>query len=418
MMNVFVSPDPEALPADLGFALMSKRPHRHVGGVGRSFREQVRRMGVVPSPVAWDFAILALAVSAADHGCQRARSADGWTRQIKLTVSVVDPAPWQPQLRTLEEALGFLTGDLWCLSVIAGGPEPLPRTNRVRRARVDGDCVSLLSGGLDSLIGAIDLCGAGREPVFVSQRARGDTARQGVFARAVGRQSSHVQLSHAAIVPGRAERSQRARSMGFLAFGALAGSSLQAVARPVLYVPENGYISYNVPLTTLRIGSLSTRTTHPRFLNLIQGVWNQVGLEVEIQNPYQHKTKGEMLRACSNQGLLSGLAASSTSCGRFGTYGYSHCGRCLPCLVRRASFISWGHHDATEYRFTDLRTQACFTDVRSVALACVEAEAIGVRRWSSSSMRSSLVDDVDDATALVGRGLQELRQLLEEQGVL
>ncbi|MCZ7581789.1 MAG: hypothetical protein M5U21_13400 [Fimbriimonadaceae bacterium] len=51
----------------------------------------------------------------------------------------------------------------------------------------------------------------------------------------------------------------------------------------------------NVPLTSLRIGSLSTRTTHPYFLRQIQSIWDAVGLNVEIQNPYQFRTKGELL---------------------------------------------------------------------------------------------------------------------------
>src|SRR5690606_33855127 len=141
-----------------------------------------------------------------------------------------------------------------------------------------------------------------------------------------------------------------ARSIIFLAYGLLAASALRASSEGTsisLVVPENGFISMNVPLTNLRLGSLSTRTTHPYFLRQIQRVWAAVGLNVEITNPYQFRTKGELLVGCEHQNLLQTLASQSTSCGRFGRYGYKHCGRCIPCLVRRAAFLKWGQPDKT-----------------------------------------------------------------------
>ena len=204
--------------------------------------------------------------------------------------------------------------------------------------------------------------------------------------------------------------------MIFLAFGALAASSLGGVTR--LVVPENGFISYNVPLTSLRVGSLSTRTTHPYFLSKIQEVWDAVGMSVRIENPYQHKTKGEMLAGCADQDLLVRLAATSTSCGRFGRFGYQHCGRCVPCLVRRAAFLTWGHDDGTDYHFDRLAGQSGFDDVRSVAMACVEAQRLGVPRWSRGALSGEYVDDADAAVDLVERGLAELRGLLQQAGVL
>ena len=43
-----------------------------------------------------------------------------------------------------------------------------------------------------------------------------------------------------------------------------------------IYVPENGFISINTPLTRRRIGSLSTRTTHPYFINSLQLIFNKL----------------------------------------------------------------------------------------------------------------------------------------------
>lgn len=44
------------------------------------------------------------------------------------------------------------------------------------------DCICLLSGGMDSLVGAIDLHEEGRNPLFVSQIVRGDADHQREYA--------------------------------------------------------------------------------------------------------------------------------------------------------------------------------------------------------------------------------------------
>jgi hypothetical protein len=274
---------------------------------------------------------------------------------------------------------------------------------------------------MDSFVRAIDLVDQGKTPILVSQRASGDSDRQRAFAAQIGPALTHLQLSHAARPPGKAERSQRARSIIFLAYGLLATSALRGSGRatPVpLVVPENGFISMNVPLTNLRIGTLSTRTTHPYFLRQIQRIWAAVGLNVEIFNPYQLRTKGELLAECRRQDLLQNLASQSTSCGRFGRYGYKHCGRCIPCLVRRAAFLKWGQPDGTDYEFANLKAQRDFDDVRSLAMACLSVQAEGVERWAAGAISFAELGDPTPFMETVGRGIDEARNLLRASGVL
>ncbi len=136
--------------------------------------------------------------------------------------------------------------------------------------------------------------------------------------------------------------SQRSRSLMYLAYGVLAATSTaryQDGQTVDLYVCENGFIGLNPPLTPARVGSLSTRTTHPVVFAHFRSLLAALGLRVNISNPYQAMTKGEMLLNCKNQELLGKFASKSTSCGRFKTYSYQHCGRCgsLPssaCSVR------------------------------------------------------------------------------------
>ena len=133
---------------------------------------------------------------------------------------------------------------------------------------------------------------------MVSQIAKGDKIDQRRFAKIVAPNNLHIQFNHNASPPVQSERSQRARSLAFFGLGVLAGTSLSNYdgSTPVeMIVPENGYISLNVPLTPLRLGSLSTRTTHPIYLAKLQAILDVAGLKIRLRNPYQLKTKGEML---------------------------------------------------------------------------------------------------------------------------
>ena len=392
------------------------------GRVGDLVPGRLRRLGLAPSARGWDFTSIAMAVVAADETVPRGRSPDGWTREIALTVAVGDPAFWNTQADRMVKALSFLSGDVWDLNFVGRGVVPVPP--RQARPRPE-DMVCLLSGGMDSLIGAIDVIQEGMTPLLVSQIAKGDTASQARFASLIS-PGLHLQLNHHARPPIASERSQRARSIAFLGFGVLAASCLQrhqdgAVVE--LRIPENGFISQNVPLTPLRTGTLSTRTTHPHFLNLVQGVLDDAQLRVRLHNPYSHTTKGEMLKGCADQGLLAQLVDDSTSCGRFSRTGFKHCGRCVPCQVRRASYLAWGHPDNTRngYRYAPLgrndAKHARFDDVRSVAMAVETVRRHGIDALIGGAMNTRLLGGVAPYRGVVERGIAELAALQVGLGV-
>lgn len=243
--------------------------------------------------------------------------------------------------QAIKVALRFLTGDFWKLTLADGGyPPPRPKAP----VMFDADCVCLLSGGLDSLVGALNLTEEGRHPLLVSQTAKGDKETQSLFATGLGGNERHLQWNQN-IRPKveDIEGSTRGRSIGFFAFAAVAADYLATVKvglpKPVeVFVPENGLISLNVPLNPGRMGSLSTKTTHPVFMERLQKLWDALGIPAVLRLPYAAMTKGEMMAACQVPDVLAQVASQATSCGRFVRNGYKHCGRCVPCLVRRASF--------------------------------------------------------------------------------
>lgn len=396
------------------------RPTR--GSAGAAISEEIAHSRLLPAPKAWDFLSLTLAVMAADLAGHRTKSPDGWTRQFELEVAVADPVFWNEHRELVRRILGFLTTDVWSVSFGGSGYSPEPPSNPDLPTE---DCVSLLSGGLDSFVGNLDLVARGKHPFAVSQIVVGDAEKQRMFAKIVGGGLRHLQMNHNATVPKpETPSTQRARSLLFLAYGVLAGTTLKlyhAGGTVTLYVCENGFISVNPPLTDMRLGSLSTRTTHPVFFRLIHQLFDAAGLRVRMENPYQLKTKGEMLKECADQKLLRVHACQTTSCGRYLIHGHKHCGRCVPCLVRRAAFRGAGMTDTTEYVFKDLgrddKDHAGFDDVRSVAMALAEVDAESLERWLGTTLSTTLLGDVAPLQAMVGRGLEELRALLKSYGV-
>ena len=392
------------------------------GSVGGAISDTFAAKRLTASARAWDLLSIALSAVSADLAGHRDKSPDGWTREFSLAIAVIDPGFWNGQSETIEQLLSYLTTDRWSVEFVGGGFMPPPPR---RPDYPDEDSVVLLSGGLDSFIGAIDLVASGTKPMAVSELVRGDAENQREFAAHIGPGLRHIQLHHNAHVPEpEVPPTQRARSIAFLSYGVLVATSLaryRAGDRVRLNICENGFIAINPPLTGLRVGSLSTRTTHPVVLALLQKVLTSAGLNVEVQNPYRFKTKGEMLTECADQTLLNELAHTTTSCGRFLRWGYKHCGRCVPCLVRRAAFAKWSVTDATPYKFADLSIadgdHAGFDDVRAVGIAIHEHREAGTERWLGASLSSPLIGDHNQLSAVVGRGLGELEALLVGMGV-
>lgn len=411
-----------AAPRDLAIVLYESANKPGQASVGAAIRDIVRRHRLEPATLAWDLLSIALAVVAADASVRRSDSPDGWTRNIDLQVAVSEPDFWASQTTVLTTQLRFLTTDIWNVTFLKSDLSPAPQAQLTHHEQ---DSIVLLSGGLDSLIGAIDVVSAlGKTPYAVSQTAQGDKQTQRMFASMIGGGLTHLQLNHNAKYPGVNERSQRSRSIIFLAYGVLAATALSRYRdgdAVTLFVCENGFISLNPPLTDSRLGSLSTRTTHPVFLGLFQELLVAAGIRVRLENPYQFVTKGEMLQRCEEQGLLRKIAALSTSCGRYVRHRYTHCGRCLPCLIRRAAFHSSGQLDSTRYVYANLslddESHARYDDVRSAAMAVASAKAEGISVWARPVLNTALLGDTAPYELVLGNGIRELGAFLEAEGV-
>lgn len=364
--------------------------------IGNCVIDRIRRLGVQIPAQAMDFLSIALAVTAADTFVQRKSSEDGWTRQFSLRLPLHEPSRWIGLKKDLERALHFLSGDIWDFEFCNDGyapPEPYRQNSRFHLIKLkELDCVSLFSGGLDSAIGAIDLLTAGRAPLLVSHAYKGDKSRQVQIAeRLNGRYSPFEINADPHLYQGVTDITMRTRSLNFLAFAAVGACAVQEVSQQEkvdLFVPENGFISLNAPLTPRRIGTLSTRTTHPHFIASIQQIFDAVGIPCQIINPYQFKTKGQMASQCLNRQLLSEIVESTVSCSHWKRTN-QQCGVCVPCIIRRASLYAGGIDKDADYAFQSLAKVMNEVDRRddliALRIAIAQKSTLKIGTWIAKS---------------------------------
>ena len=341
-------------------------------GIGQAL-DQLASLGLRPSDRGIDLVLLAALVTAGDTRVSRSINAqDGWTREIDLYVPVSAPEAWNGVRMDIEALLKFLTGDRWRVFFRARMDLNFAVKSQPNQLAISGLTeVSLLSGGLDSLIGAIDLLANARKPLLVSHYWDVQTAKaQSYVLRELVKRFSGQEFRSLRVRLGfdrhhldtnETEPTQRGRSFLFYALAALAASAFE---QPMtVNVPENGLIALNVPLDPLRLGALSTRTAHPYVIASMTRLIGSIGLSVRLLNPYRHMTKGEMVLSCADADFLRKAVGDSMSCSspakaRYKGLSPQHCGYCVACLIRRAALkAGLGMRDPTQYTVESLHTQ-------------------------------------------------------------
>lgn len=306
--------------------------------------------------------LLAAEVYAIDRGFSRKKySINGWSREFDVSFRVSNANLFQANVERINALLSFLTGDYWSCEF-----EEAPILEFVDTDDTNGfnsiSQVNLFSGGMDSLIGAIDYMEQNNEDNKLFLVSHYDSKMNGPKAdqeKIISEFSSHypnrfIWLGSLGISPTISkELTSRSRSLMFLALAIM----VAAYKSGKVFVPENGPVSLNFPLSYSRRAACSTRTTHPIFIGMVRELLEIWNIPVSISNPYEFKTKGEMVRECEDRQYLLNILELSNSCGKRGEHQFmydnhnaSHCGRCMPCMYRKASLV--GYKDKTTYGIT------------------------------------------------------------------
>ncbi len=306
----------------------------------------------LPTPLA-DLVDIASAIYAADIGLPRGRQ-EQWVRHIHMLLPVRDPAFWQAHADALGYLLYVLTRDNYVFEFVAREEEEEACAVRGEKASFAADCVCLLSGGVDSFAGAVMLLHTGRRPVFVCHQSGNPTVRAaqhyvlqslqglaaGQFVSATVRLQVRGRSGHFP-EPAQREPSQRARGFLFMSL-ALAAAAGLGVAEAYMY--ENGILTLAVPLSSARIGGLSTRSTHPKVMALMNRLAADMGAGAELLNPFMYQTKAEIIRDILRPRMSPSVIPKTESCWAAGRASRP-CGGCVACLIRRLAMLAAGLPD-------------------------------------------------------------------------
>ncbi len=324
-------------------------------------------------PIYEDLYIIGISIFGIDKRVSRRLFVDCWTRELTVSIPVLQYEVWKPTESLWNSMLSFLTGDHWEIS-FRPTDAVCSRHERRSRKKIDitgCDCVSLFSGGLDSFCGAIQLLQKGASPCFVGHNEYPKLRQvQESFCRDFADlypSQSPVFVSFTAgarapysntlgILP-ETENTSRGRSLLFLCV-ALTIARIMGPDVPV-YIPENGFIGLNVALTNGRKGSCSTRTTHPFFLSQLKQILKIVGIQNPIENLFAFSTKREIVQQVKDTPAFQHNFDKTISCShpcvarynRTGNRKYPiNCGYCYPCIIRKSSLLDVT--DSGEYTST------------------------------------------------------------------
>ncbi len=275
-----------------------------------------------------------------------------FARDLVFLMPVRNLVLWSENADTVAQIGAFLTGnDVAFRFTARSGKQAGPR----RISLTDDErCVALFSGGLDSFVGAVQMLKERCAPILVSHSASAaliGMQRELLSAlQASGNfDSVHVRTSTQKGLPvmeslrtAQTELYQHGRSFLFLSLATAVALS-KGIAKVRVY--ENGPVALNVAFSEARF---NTRTTHPvlflMFRKLIKAIFD---VDIRLENPFELLTKGEVVEllseeqhsalhltnSCWGYSKVQLLAKRANAKG----FGGKHCGRCIPCVWRRAA---------------------------------------------------------------------------------
>lgn len=280
-------------------------------------------------------------------------------RRVGILMPVRHPEIWAQAQAQVERTVSFLARDNIGIHFV----KRKEHRDKLRDFSVTPNerCVCLLSGGIDSVAGAVWAIEHGLTPLFVSHFAANtlpgiQKSLIGKLSQIYGRKFPHVSIHVAKSRKrkgryklGRPPRSIIAQHLRSFLFLSLATAVALESKSSKVYIFENGPGALNPVFSEARI---NTRSVHPRFLEYFRTLIETVfGVELAIENPFCYQTKGEVACHLSSKKFQC-LIPITNSCWNWyrvpvmakqlGIQGFNgrYDGKCFQCILRRVAI----HH--------------------------------------------------------------------------
>lgn len=322
-------------------------------------------------PKAKDLLEIASYIYYADSSISRGSDKDiflkKWQRDITFKIPVSDPIFWNNDKikNLLIDTLECLTDDKFKFDFLPPTPKPTQLIiNFPKKVLLfhKPDCICLFSGGLDSLVGSLYLLKEkGLHPLLVSHRSlpRMDALQKKLVnnmrKKNVGWDFPQISIWINRMGKRAIELTQRSRSFLYLSIASIIAFQINLKK---VFICENGIVSINLPISAQYLGSLMTRSTHPKILNLYSELVKEIfSKPFKILNPFIFNTKAQVinkLKKWDQCELIQNTISCSYTQGK--TKLQPQCGVCSQCVDRRFSILKndLGKYDKVEYYEKDI----------------------------------------------------------------
>ena len=296
----------------------------------------------------------------ASRGPKDAVEFHAWPRSMHFVVSVREPMFWnRSEVKAkLAAVLTFMTGDReYRFEFLSGHSTPPTSLFDREEFKIEARRsmrVALLSGGLDSLAGVLEVLHSTQDDLCLISHQSGQpttkrTQRKLVeaLARLYPGRVHHYSFECGLCNERAAEETQRTRA--FL-FGSIAFSLAHRLSLDSFTAYENGITSLNLLRRQDLQNARASRTTHPKTHALMSLFLSEVqGAPVRVLNPFWQLTKTDVFRLLDRVGGRD-LIGSAVSCSK--TFqrleSATHCGCCFQCIDRMIAAYASGLHEVDD----------------------------------------------------------------------
>jgi 7-cyano-7-deazaguanine synthase in queuosine biosynthesis len=295
-------------------------------------------------------------VYAADRMISRGESEQleyqNWSRDLHFHIKVRDVKFWNSNntKSKLSEFLRYVSGDKKIeFTFLAGakdsGQSSLFDNELIALDEKDSSTVSLFSGGLDSLAGAIKtLHETQNNVILIGHRSSVPLVRK--IQKGLAKKLSLEYPGRVKYFPfdctltggNRAiEETQRTR---IFLYTSIALAIAINTTQKNIHIYENGITSINFSKRNDLINSRASRTTHPQTLFLLQNFFNDVcESSVSIRHPFLFNSKSDILEIIHQYGKTDFISQTISCTKTFDRFSHrtnaTHCGGCSQCIDRR-----------------------------------------------------------------------------------
>lgn len=271
-------------------------------------------------------------------------------RQITLNIEVENIEEFKKIALKIKRLVKFMTSENWEFNFKKKQNES--KNNKL--LEVDNEkfeVVALLSGGLDSFTGTY--FNESKKTKFVGfnlQNPEGKSQKlikEFIKSKNLKSEFKLYELKDM----DKKTLTQRTRSLFFFGLGVVE-ASMSGLTKLNIY--ENGVMSLNPAIDFSRT---TTKTTHPKTIYLFNEILQELNIDIEVENTCINMTKAEMVKKLENDYI--DFIKNTVTCGvgrmnvSFDNSKYTHCGACVPCLLRKITLSAAGLEsvDASSYQY-------------------------------------------------------------------